>query len=166
MRLHPEISSDHPELPTASSLDPHLDMAESALFTVHDDIPIPKTYKAAMASEHSQHWIAACQAEIDSLNEMKTWTLQDLPSGSKAIGTKWVFDIKYNLDGSLNKFKARLVAQGFTQRPGQDYNEVFAPVAKHATIRYIISLAAHPSACLGQLDISTAFLNGVLTEEL
>ena len=122
MTLHPGTSSDHPELPTASSLDPHHDMAGSAFFTVHDDIPIPKTYKAAMTSEHSQHWIAACQAEIDSLSDMETWILQDLPGGSKAIGTKWVFDIKYNLDGSLNNFKARLVARGFNQRPGQDYN--------------------------------------------
>eukprot|EP00798_Chlamydomonas_sp_ICE-L_P004964 gene4964-biopygen15274 len=95
-----------------------------------------------MAGEHKEFWAAACQAEIDSLGDMKTWILQDLPPGFKAIGTKWVFDIKYNLDGTLNRFKARLVAQ------------------------YIISLAAHPSACLGQLDISTAFLNGVLEEEL
>eukprot|EP00798_Chlamydomonas_sp_ICE-L_P028007 gene28007-biopygen31954 len=86
--------------------------------------------------------------------------------GSKAIGTKWVFDIKYLLCGKLDCFKARLVAQGFAQRPGQDYDKVFAPVAKHATIRYIMSLAAHPSAHLGQLDISTAFLNGTVEEEL
>ena len=66
---------------------------------------------------------------------METWVLQDLPSSSKAIGTEWVFDIKYNLDGSLSKFKARLVVQGFTQRPGQDYNQIFAPVANHAIIR-------------------------------
>eukprot|EP00798_Chlamydomonas_sp_ICE-L_P013029 gene13029-biopygen2044 len=135
------------------------DSIPAALFTTLDDIPIPKSYKAALASEHKEHWIAACQAEIDSLADMKTWLLQDLPPGFKAIGTKWVFDIKYNLDGTLHRFKARLVAQGFTQRPGQDYHEVFAHVAKRATIRYTISMAAHPSARLGQLDISTAFLN-------
>lgn len=163
----PDLNPDQePNLSPALSSAAEMDLDEPAFFTINDDIPIPKSYKAAMAGEHKEFWAAACQAEIDSLGDMKTWILQDLPPGFKAIGTKWVFDIKYNLDGTLNRFKARLVAQGFTQRPGQDYNEVFAPVAKHATIRYIISLAAHPSACLGQLDISTAFLNGVLEEEL
>ena len=83
------VTGQEPGTPDFSQTPPN-DIAGSAFFTVQDDIPIPKSYKAAMASEHNQHWIAACQAEIDSLADMETWILQDLPGGSKAIGTKWV----------------------------------------------------------------------------
>eukprot|EP00798_Chlamydomonas_sp_ICE-L_P022573 gene22573-biopygen31242 len=104
--------------------------------------------------------------ELAALSDMNNWTLSELPQGSKSIGTKWVFDIKQSVEGEIVQYKARLVAKGYAQRPGMDYDEVFAPVAKHATIRFILSMAADPSAHLAQLDISTAFLNGVVEEEL
>jgi len=70
------------------------------------------------------------------------------------------------VSGEIDRFKARLVAKGYAQRPGMDYDQVFAPVAKHATIRFILSMAADPSAHLAQLDVSTAFLNCIVEEEL
>jgi len=86
--------------------------------------------------EHSAEWITAVTAELVALSEMKTWTLSELPPGFKSIGTKWVFDLKLLVSGEIDRFKARLVAKGYAQRPGMDYDEVFAPVAKHATIRF------------------------------
>ena len=84
-------------------------------------------------------------------SEMKTWTLSELPPGSKSIGTKWVSNLKRLVSGEIARFKARLVAKGYAQRPGMDYDEVFALVTKHATIRYILSMAADPSAHLAQI---------------
>jgi hypothetical protein len=135
-------------------------------FLAADQIIIPKNEREALAGPQAKEWKSAINEELAALAEMNTWTLAELPHGSKAIGTKWAFDIKQSVDGQLVRYKARLVAKGYAQRPGMDYDEVFAPVAKHATIRYILSMAADPSAHLAQLDVSTAFLNGVVEEEL
>eukprot|EP00798_Chlamydomonas_sp_ICE-L_P029062 gene29062-biopygen32929 len=130
------------------------------------DVPIPKNEKEALSSEYSEEWIASMTEELNALLDMKTWSLSELPPGSKAIGTKWVFDLKRMVSGEIDRFKARLVAKGYAQRPGMDYDEVFAPVAKLATIRFILSMAADPAAHLAQLDVSTAFLNGIVEEEI
>lgn len=87
-------------------------------------------------------WIDACKDEIFSIEKNSTWELVELPSGVKPIGLKWVFKIKRNADGSISKFKVRLVAKGYVQKHGVDYDEVFAPVARVEMIRLIMSLAA------------------------
>ena len=80
--------------------------------------------------------------EIDALMANDTWDFVDLPIGKKAISNKWVYRVKLKSDGSLERFKARLVIRGFTQQYGVNYQEVFSPVVKMATIRSIIALAA------------------------
>eukprot|EP00798_Chlamydomonas_sp_ICE-L_P012788 gene12788-biopygen10693 len=130
------------------------------------DVPIPRNEKEALFSEYSEEWIAAMTEELTALSDMKTWSLADLPPGSKAIGTKWVFDLKRLVSGEIDRFRARLEAKGYAQRPGMDYDEFFAPVAKLATIRFILSMAADPAAHLAQLDVSTAFLHGIVEEEI
>ncbi|RVX07454.1 Retrovirus-related Pol polyprotein from transposon TNT 1-94 [Vitis vinifera] len=95
-----------------------------------------------------------------------TWTITDLPVGKRPVGCKWIFTIKYKADGSVERFKARLVARAFTQSYGIDYQETFAPVAKLNTIRILLSLAVNQDWCLQQLDIKNAFLNGDLEEEV
>ena len=93
-----------------------------------------------------------------------TWTLEDLPAGVKAIGLKWIFKLKRNSDGSINKHKARLVAKGYVQIHGIDFDEVFAPVAMIETIRLLINLAAAYNWEIHHLDVKTAFLHGDLKE--
>ena len=90
----------------------------------------------------------------------------NLPRGKKPMGCKWVFTVKYKVDGTIERYKARLVAKGFTQTYDIDYTETFAPIAKLNTIRVLLSLAANLDWPLHQFDIKNAFLNGELEEEV
>lgn len=92
-----------------------------------------------------KRWKLSCVDEIDSIYKNETWTLVEKPQGAKVIGLKWIFKIKRNADGSINKFKSRLVAKGYVQEHGIDFDEVFAPVARIETIRLLIGLAADSS---------------------
>ena len=86
----------------------------------------------------------------------------DLPKGKKPVGCKWVYTLKCKSDRSLDRYKARLVARGYTQTYGLDYQETFSPVAKMNTIRILISLAVNLDWLLNQYDIKNAFLHGNL----
>ena len=104
--------------------------------------------------------------EMVALEKDGIWEIMDLSEGKKAVGTKWVFTLKYKSDRSLERYKVRLVAQGFTQSQGLDYEETFAPVAKLNSIRILLSLAVNLDWKLHQLDIKNAFLNEDLEEEI
>ena len=109
-------------------------------------------------------WYLAGAEEINSQLENGTWQLVELPPGAKAIGLRWVFKVKRKADGSVDRYKGRLVAQGFGQRPGQDFNEVFMPTTKWAALRSLIALATMENLEMVSVDISTAYLNGKLEE--
>lgn len=103
--------------------------------------------------------------EMNSLRENKTWEMVKL-STRKAIPCKWVFRVKLNADGSVDKYKARLVKKGFSQKRGEDYDQTFSPVAKMGTIRAVLSIAAREGLSMMQFDVSTAFLHRFLDEEI
>ena len=104
--------------------------------------------------------------EIQALENNHTWDVTALPPGKSPIGCKWVYKIKFNPDGSVERYKARLVAKGYTQREGLDFLETFSPVAKIVSVRVLIALATAKSWPLHQLDINIAFLHGDLDEEV
>ena len=116
--------------------------------------------------KRKSEWAAAVTEEVQALVKSGTWEITSIPEGKKAVGCKWIFSIKYNVDGSINRYKARLVTKVFTQSYGVDYEETFAPVAKLNFVRVILSLAANLDWPLHQLDIKNAFLNGELEEEV
>ncbi|PRQ54238.1 putative RNA-directed DNA polymerase [Rosa chinensis] len=111
-------------------------------------------------------WKSAMQEEYDALINQNTWTLVPLPPDKNLVSCKWIFKIKKNADGSIARHKARLVARGFSQEYGIDYDETYSPVVRHTTVRMILSIAASYGWPLHQLDVKNAFLHGVLNEEV
>ena len=100
--------------------------------------PLPKTFRSALANPN---WRAAMQAEFDALLDNDTWTLVARPPGVNVVTGKWVYCHKFLADGSLDRYKARWVLRGFTQRPGIDYEETFSPVVKPAIVCVVLTLA-------------------------
>ena len=106
------------------------------------------------------------EEELQSMYDNEVWTLTKLPENKTAVGSKWVFKTKTDDQGNANKFKARLVAQGFNQKYGTDYDEVFAPVAKITTLRTLLVVAGKTGMKVRHFDVKTAFLNGNLDEDV
>uniref|UniRef100_A0A803NUC9 Integrase catalytic domain-containing protein n=1 Tax=Cannabis sativa TaxID=3483 RepID=A0A803NUC9_CANSA len=111
-------------------------------------------------------WNNAMGTEMVALRKNKTWYLVPPSPDYHIVGNKWVYKIKYNADGSVQRLKARLVAKGFHQRPGLDFGETFIPVIKASTVRVVLTIAVAYNWDIRQLDINNAFLNGVLDEEV
>jgi Reverse transcriptase (RNA-dependent DNA polymerase) len=128
-----------------------------------DTVSIPKCWHVA---KDDPKWKAVMLEELGALDKNETWELVSLPPGKKAVGCKWVFTVKQNPEGRVERYKARLVAKGYNQTYGIDYDETFAPVANMSTIRTLISLAANGRWKLHQLDVKNAFLHGDLLEEV
>jgi len=125
-----------------------------------------RTWAQAMKSPYAKEWKAAADEEYAALLRNNTWEIVKLPPGKKPIGSRWVWLIKRRADGTIDRFKARLVAQGFSQKPGLDYVEVFAPTCRMAALRLILAIAAIEDLHIHSIDISNAYLNGDLEEEI
>ena len=106
------------------------------------------------------------EKEYSSLLSHETWNLVDLPKDRNLVGCKWVYKTKRKANGEIDKFKARLVAQGYSQEAGVDYNEVFAPVARYTSIRSVLALANQFDLEAHQMDVVSAFLNGELEDDI
>ncbi|KAL0325017.1 UNVERIFIED_CONTAM: Retrovirus-related Pol polyprotein from transposon TNT 1-94 [Sesamum radiatum] len=132
-------------------------------FNVEDD---PKTFDKAMKSHDVAFWKEAVNDEMDSIIGNNTWVLVNLPPGCKPLGYKWIFKKKMKVDGTIEKFNARLVIQGFRQRPGIDYFNIYAPIARISTIRLLIALASIQNLVIHQMDVKTTFLNEDLDKEV
>jgi hypothetical protein len=142
----------------------------SAMQSSEDNDPesLPNTIEQAQNSTEWPHWNEAILAELNQLEAMGTWTMEDLPEGREAIGNRWTFVRKRDENGKIVRHKARLVVQGFSQKPGTDYNELgtFAPVMRFDTVRTILALAAVNDWDLRQMDVKGAYLHGQISEEL
>ena len=130
------------------------------------DLSEPSTFEAAVSGPDQVHWREAIQAELKSMRLRGVFRAAKLPKGHRAIGTKWVFKIKRKADGSIDKYKTRLVAKGFKQKYGIDYTETFSPVVKYVTLRMVIAVAKYFGWTIDQLDVVTAFLYGVMKEQV
>ncbi|KAJ9561441.1 hypothetical protein OSB04_006601 [Centaurea solstitialis] len=130
------------------------------------DLNEPTSYGEAVSGSESEQWQEAMKAEMQSMYDNQVWELTDLPQHCKAIGRKWVFKKKTDMDGNVHTFKARLVAKGFTQTHGIDYDETFSPVAMLKSIRILMAISAYFNYEIWQMDVKTAFLNGKLTEDV
>ena len=111
-------------------------------------------------------WHNAMIEEIKALHGNHTWSLVPLHSSMNVVGSRWVYKIKRHADGRIDRYKARLVARGFTQQEGIDYLETFSPVVKPTTVRLVITIAVTHGWKIHQLDVHNAFLNGILQEEV
>ena len=131
-----------------------------------DEMDEPKTMNQAKKRPDAQRWMKAAQDKMDSLLEHDTWSLTKPPLGRKIIGSKWVFKIKHDENGDAERYKCRLVAQGYMQAQGIDYHETFAPVARFGSIRTLLAIAAKQKMYVHQMDVHTAFLNGKLEEDI
>ncbi|KAK8547551.1 hypothetical protein V6N12_031688 [Hibiscus sabdariffa] len=126
----------------------------------------PKTYQEAVSSPDSEKWLEAMRSEMDSMSNNQVWTLVEPPEGIKPIGCKWVFKKKTDMDGNVQTYKGQLVAKGFRQIHGIDYDETFSPVAMFKSIRILLAIAAFHDYEIWQMDVKTAFLNGKLEEDV
>ncbi len=127
----------------------------------------PCNFQEADQSINAQDWKEAMDDEMESFKENDVLSkLMTLPQGAKTIGTKWIYKTKTDSSGSVVKYKARLVAQGFNQRAGLDYKDTFAPVVRMSTLRTVLTIAATLDWSIQQYDVKTAFLYGDLEEDV
>ena len=119
----------------------------------------PETFSEA---GKDPRWIEAMNEEMQALSKNETWDLTS--PHKKAIGCRWIYKVKYNADSSVNRYKAQLVAKGYAQTQGVDYEETFAPMAKMTTVRTVIVIAAAKGWHFHQMDVKNAFLQGELEE--
>jgi hypothetical protein len=145
-------------------LDYHrLSPSYSAFVVSLDSVSIPNTTCEAMSDPG---WRQAMVDEMAALHSNGTWDLVPLPDGKTIVGYRWVYSVKVGPNGKIDRLKARLVAKGYTQIFGLDYGDTFSPVAKIASVRLFLAIAAIHQWPLHQLDIKNAFLHGELQEEV
>ena len=123
----------------------------------------PHTY--AQASQEPR-WVDAMNQETVALETNDTWWITELTPDKKAIGSKWVYKIKFKPDGIVERFKARFVVRGFDQIPNEDYSDTFSPVAKLSTVRTLLAIATVKHWTIHQLDINNTFVHGFLDEKV
>lgn len=126
----------------------------------------PSSYIEAITSEDSKHWEEAIKKELLNCKANKIWTKVAKPDKRKIVGCKWVFKIKRDETGKIDSYKARIVAKGFSQTEGIDYEETFAAVATSASLRLLLTKASKENLVVKQFDVTAAFLNGMLKEEI
>jgi hypothetical protein len=147
----------------------HSSVSTDPLTPAQGKIPIPNNYRESLASPHKEGWQEAHEKEIGVHRKNRTWgEVVDLPPGKTVVGSKWVHAVKYKETGEVERLKARLVAQGFSQREGRDYHAeaIFAPTVRRETIRALAHLGAQEGYEFHLMDVEGAYLYADLTEEV
>jgi len=126
----------------------------------------PTSFEEAMRSCHSSEWLEAMKDERKSMSNNNIWDLEEILNGAKTVGCKWVYKMKCDSKGNVERYKVRLVAKGFTQREAIDYNETFSPISCKDSFIIIMALVAHFDLELHQMDVKMTFLNGDLYESV
>ena len=126
----------------------------------------PKSLYEALEGPDADEWTDAIIAELEAHMENNTWEIVDLPSNHKPIGVRYVFKTELTKTGGRERRKARLVANGFSQIPGTNFNDTFAPVSRASTIRLMMALSVEMNLIVHQMDVVTAFLNGEVEEKI
>ena len=126
---------------------------------------IPKNYRQAKECSESKKWLSAMKEEYNSMIENRVWELVELPECKKAISTRWAYTHKLDEEGKIARYKARFVARGFSQIPGEDFDQTFAPVMKIESLRILLCIFAFNNLITRQVDMTTAFLYGNIEEE-
>jgi hypothetical protein len=139
---------------------------EAQLHLSCDDGEPQSFVEAERHAERHATWHAAMRSEMDAVEKNRTWELVDLPRGHNAITLKWVFKLKRDEADTIVKHKARLVARGFMQREGIDFDDTFAPVARMESVRPLFALAAQEGWRVHHMDVKSTFLNSDLKEEV
>ena len=161
---------EHPNAERMSTLRPRLNNPNYCnwkinVTTLIDDDD-PTSFAEAMQRPDKEEWLAAMKEELQCLKDCGVWTIVDKPPGKNVVSNRWVLRIKRNTDGNVSRYRARLVARGFSQVYGVDYKETYAPTASLSIIRLLLANAAVMKLKLAQFDIKTAFLYGDLNEEV
>lgn len=141
----------------------HLYLANSDFVSELDD---PISLSDALSRNDRDKWKEALNQEYDSCMDNQAWSLVDRPTNRKVLKSKWVFKLKRHADGKIEKHKARLVATGYNQIAGVDYNKTFSPVVRHSSVRYLFALAAEKGLKINHFDVENAFLSSKLDETI
>ena len=176
---HPSARTSPPKTRSGRTIKPTSKVKENARFaeTEGEDIyafvaqhfseEIPLTYREAQSSPNWLHWKEAIASELDSHISNGTWELvPHVPDVRNIVGTRWVFATKHHADGRIARYKARLVAQGFSQVHGIDFEETYAPVVRYDSLRFLLRIAAANGHTVHQMDFDTAYLNSSLEHEI
>jgi hypothetical protein len=126
----------------------------------------PISFHQAMESPNHEKWIEAMEEEMKLMKDNDAWDIVPLPEGAKPVGCKWIFKTKRDLKGKVERYKAHLVAKGFTQKEGIDYKETLSHVSSKDSLRIIMAFVAHFDLELHQMDVKTTFLNGNIGETI
>jgi hypothetical protein len=162
---HHNIATDRPRRTIGPPIRYNFeDMVSYALVISNGD---PTTFQEEVNSQEKSKWMGAMAEEMESLHKNQTWDLVELLEMKRKIGCKWVFKKKEAVsEKGGEKFKARLLAKGYSQQKGVDYEEIFSLMVRHTSIRTVLALVAHYDMALGQMDVKTTFLHGDLEEQI
>jgi hypothetical protein len=164
--LHVHIPEEDDTIVTRKSKRQRVTKSFDNDFVVYLVEDTPTTISETYFSPDADLWKEAVRSEMEYIMSNGTWEVVDRPYGCQAIGCKWIFKKKRRPDGTIERYKAGLVAKGYTQKEGEDFFDTYSPVARLTTIRTLIAVEASYGLIIHQMDVKTTFLNGELDEEI